>query len=150
MMATEAYSQIATEALTSIEWFAKFDSLLKDASEESYHGISRESILDERARFNIWARNIKAFQDHNRRSSLGARLRAAPKVAQLVVEGIKNLNETLDDCKRTSSRKIIGSFLIFSSVLHCVRPAGKSHHLPKRRGAIIPARYKRTCSSRSC
>lgn len=96
-MATESHSQIAIQAQTSIRSFAKLDDLLKDASQESKYDLSRDAILDEFARFNIWATNIKALQPHNKRSSLGARLRAAPKVARLVVENLEDLNETLND-----------------------------------------------------
>ena len=103
-MTTEPHSQIANEAHISIRMFAKLDDLLKGASQESNHDISREAVLDEFARFNIWATNIKALQPHNKRSSLGARLSAAPKVARLVVENLKDLNETIDDCERTRER----------------------------------------------
>ncbi|KAL8829567.1 MAG: hypothetical protein Q9191_001944 [Dirinaria sp. TL-2023a] len=96
-MTTEPHSQIANEAQTSIRTFAKLEDLLKDTLQEPYHGLSRDAILDEFARFNIWATNIKALQPHNKRSSLGARLKDAPKVAQLVAENLKDLNETLND-----------------------------------------------------
>ena len=141
-MTTEPYSQIANEAHASIRLFAKLDDMLKDASQEFNHGLSREAILDEFARFNIWATNIKALQPHNKRSSLGARLSTAPKVARLVAENLKDLNNTLDDCERNSSKQAVAHFLTSFSVLNCVGSARKPHHLAKGRGAAIASRVR--------
>ena len=76
-----------------------FDALSRSLETKNASSVSWAGILDEYARYRIWADNIGALLNPEQRNSLDFRLRNAPKVSSRVVEFLEDLEEALRDSK---------------------------------------------------
>ena len=93
-----------------------FDSLSRSLETKNASSVSCPGILDEYARFRIWADNIGALLNSEQRNSLDFRLRNAPKVSIRVIEFLEDLEEALQDSKTHRE------YLTWSSADHSFSP----------------------------
>lgn len=93
----ETTASIASHARLSLRYFDQLSLLLQDPDHQQHAAISYSAACDELGRFRIWAGNIGALQDDPKRTSLGFRLREAPRVANQVVELLQDLSESLEE-----------------------------------------------------
>lgn len=85
----------ATAAQAARSCFHAFEGQLQHASGENPRLLSL--VMDQQARFSVWAANIRAFGSG--RASLDHRLREAPDVRDAIVGLMETLKYHIESCK---------------------------------------------------
>lgn len=88
-------SPIAYHCRDCLQLFDRLSAVL-DESRDGRPSLI-EICLDSYARYRIWANNIGARLTIDRRNSLDVRLQNAPKIAENLVEILRDFKESLED-----------------------------------------------------